>query len=223
MKRASKKTICSINSIKFKTAVQEKRSTNMNVLKTKTQKQKTEDLRPCGLKWRPTDLKQRPASLKWRTTSLKQRPTGVKRRPTSLNCITQFKLNRKVLYTFYSSDNISILFLLSPIFFFSNGYEQITMRSDFITLLYCPYHLKAQRASGDLHVYSPCAARIWFSQENYVITLICIPASRMSFFRHLFGNCCLKLGQLSIWLCVTWGKVLLNPWWRITLGPPKKN
>lgn len=74
-----------------------------------------------------------------------------------------------------------------------------------------------------LSIYSPCAARIWFSQENYVITLICIPASRMSFFRHSFGNCCLKLGQLSIWLRVTWGKVLLTPWRRITLGPPKKN
>jgi len=43
---------------------------------------------------------------------------------------------------------------------------------DFITLLYCTYHIKVQRSTvRDSQIYLPRATRIWFSQENYVITL----------------------------------------------------
>jgi len=43
---------------------------------------------------------------------------------------------------------------------------------DFITLLYCTYHIKVQRFTvRDSQIYSPRATRIWFSLENYVITL----------------------------------------------------
>jgi len=45
-------------------------------------------------------------------------------------------------------------------------------RGDFITLLYCTYHIKAQRSTmRDSQIYSPRATRMWFFQENYVITL----------------------------------------------------
>jgi len=69
-------------------------------------------------------------------------------------------------------------------------------RGDFISLLYCPYHIKVQRLTvrdsqiyktttvRDSQIYSPRTTRIWFSRENYVITFTCIPALRMSFLRH---------------------------------------
>ena len=36
----------------------------------------------------------------------------------------------------------------------------------------------------DSQIYSPRATGIRFSRENYILTLACIPALRMSFFRH---------------------------------------
>ena len=60
--------------------------------------------------------------------------------------------------------------------------------------------------------------------QNYVVTKIIEKVEQLGREKPAtLGNYCSKLGQLSIWPRVTWGKVFQNPRWRIALNPPKRN